>query len=101
MKGLAGDRMYYELLLYLYFSKQRDRLADKDKENIGRFIELCRAKDKLDNTQIAEIATKFYSLGFGSTVKEVENHIGLSGASLYRFRTKMLDRLKDFLAEAE
>ncbi len=31
MKGLAGDRALYELLLYIYFSEHRDRLADKDK----------------------------------------------------------------------
>ena len=49
MKGLAGDRALYELLLYIYFSEHRDRLADKDKALISEFIDLCKAKDKLDN----------------------------------------------------
>ena len=101
MRGLAGDRTIYELLLYIYFSKQRSRLADKDKKLIGEFIELCKAKDKMDNTQFADTITKFYSMGIGLSVKEIENCVGLSGATLYRFRTKIVDRLKDFLAEAE
>ena len=101
MKGLAGNRMIYELLLYIYFSEQRGRLSEKDIKLIGEFIKLCKAKDKMDNTQLAETTTKFYTFGFGLSVKEMEDCIGLSGASLYRFRTKIVDRLKDFLAEAE
>lgn len=101
MKGLAGDRTIYELLLYVYFSEHRNRLAEKDRELIGEFMELCRAKDKIDNTQIAVTVSRFYSLRFGLSIKEMENTVGMSGASLYRFRTKIVDRLKDFFAEAE
>ncbi len=101
MKGLAGDRALYELLLYIYFSEHRDRLADKDKALISEFIDLCKAKDKLDNTQIAETATNYYSAGLGMSVKEIEDSIGFSGASLYRFRIKIVDRLKDYLDEAK
>lgn len=101
MRGLAGDRAICELLLYVYFSKHRDRLTDKDKELLGEFIDLCKAKDKLDNTQVADTVIKLYSAGVGLTVKETEDLIGLSGASLYRFRAKIADRLSNFLKDAQ
>ena len=101
MRPLRGERLIHENLLFLYFSDLKDSvLAEKTKEKIAQFIDICKANDKMDGTRTVETATVLYSNGLGISVKNVKSRINMSDTSIYRFRLKMADRLKAFLMEA-
>ena len=98
MRPLAGDRLIHENLLFLYFSDMKDSALTENMQNkIHEFIEICKANDIMDGTRTAETAIMLYSKGIGISLQEIKKSTNMSEASLYRFRVKMVDRLKAYI----
>ena len=52
MADFTEDEFVHELLLILYHTKFRDKYLNSSAVNrIEKFIGMCRAKDRLDNSQ--------------------------------------------------
>lgn len=98
MADLTEDEFVHELLLILYHTKFRDKYLNSSAVNrIEKFIGMCRAKDRLDNSQTLFVVENYYNLKNGLSKGERRSQVGLSDAALYRFRVKIANSLMDFL----
>ena len=101
MRPLSGERLIHENLLILYFSDMKDTaLTENMRKKITEFIAICYANDRMDGTHTAETAKALYSKGLGISLNEIRKITNMSDASIYRFRIKIVDKLKAYLSEA-
>lgn len=98
MAEFTADEFVHELLLILYHTKFRDKYLSADAiGGIEEFIGMCRAKDRLDNSQTSFVVENYYDLRNGLSKCERRAQVGLSDAALYRFRVKIASSLMDYL----
>lgn len=98
MREMNGEALIYEALLKLYYYKNYKRFLDSELKSVmDSFIEYCRAKDIVENTNIVEtMAVVFDSNRSKGAVKD---ELALSDSSLYRFRVKLVRSMKKFIEE--
>lgn len=98
MAEFTEDEFIHELLLILYHTKFRDKYLSADAiVGIKEFVGMCRAKDRLDNSQTSFVVENYYDLRNGLSKSKRRSQVGLSDAALYRFRVKIANSLMDYL----
>lgn len=71
MTGQKQNAFVHELVLILYHSKFRDKyLSAETVAGIDKFMDMCRAKDMLDNSQTAFVVEHYYDIRNGLTIGE-------------------------------
>ena len=99
MKKLFTDNAICEILLTLYFSAdKKDCLGAAAIKIIDAFFEIYKTEDVFDKTNNAELIEKIYANQSCDDRKALLKYLCFSETALYRFRTKVVERLKCFIA---
>lgn len=94
MKKLFSNQNICEVFLSLYFSEQKERCLGKTLiAALDDFIEFYRAEDKFNNTRNVEAIEKIYCNREFDTRSDFLKYISFSETALFRFRTKLSERL--------
>ncbi len=101
MKKLFANDAVYEVLLTLYFSDKKELcLGSQMIGLLDGFTQYCLTEDKFYHTKNCEQMKKVYSNPGFCSRDEILKHIAFSETTLYRFRTKTIQRLKRHLKNA-
>lgn len=101
MKKLITDQNKYETLLTIYFGQESELFLSTEMINtLNAFMDFFRTEDKYNNTFNADSIQKVYSNIEFESREQLLKFINMSEATLFRFRGKIVERLKTHLQEA-
>ncbi len=100
MRKLITNQSKYEALLTMYFEQEvKPYLSEKMIESLNGFIDFFRIEDKYNNTSNADAIKKIYSNQGYDSREQLLKSINMSETTLFRFRTKIVERLETHLQE--
>ena len=100
MREITGEMVVYESLLNLYYDEMAKYYLNKELISVvDSFVMYCKAKDIVDNTNIAETMEIVYNSHNKMSKGELKKRLSLSDSSLYRFRIKLVRSLNKYISD--
>ena len=98
MRKQIVDEIFCEAILYGYFSDFKEKMLSKKLiEEMDMFYQYCLAYDNFNLTDTASLLKRIYSNRKIARKNLLVYELHMSEASIYRFRSKMIGRMQDFL----
>lgn len=96
--GKMYNQAQMESILKIYFSKESEELLTRDSlDMINGFLEFCKVKDIIDNSDTVSMIKQLYGLDKHS-MEEKGDGVFMSAATRFRFKKSIFELFKKYLS---